>query len=181
MLQQGLRLHTDEAGKHGPRWRTHKRVRTEKQPAKQTKAEASQDGVCHERTAENHDKPPAHNCACKGIHDSQVRLGQKKMFHTPPRLSGDQIRGIPKICLDLPCSNRRWVGVGSGAVDGVLYFHAFLPPSSCYCRSALMSRPCHGSMLAFLFPASRDRVEAQFRGTGPVPLRWLAERGGGSP
>lgn len=95
---------------------------------------------------------------------------KKKKCSTLPPVSLLPIWGIPKICLDLPCSQRRWVGVGSGAVDGGFYFHAFFPPSSCYC-SALMSRPCHGSMLAFLFPESRDRIAAQLRGTGPVPLR----------
>lgn len=99
-----------------------------------------------------------YNSACRGIHGAQVRLGQKNVPHSP-RLSGEQIRGIPNICLGLPCSGLRRVGVGSSAVDGVFYFHAFSPPSSCYCRSALTSRPCHGSMLAFLFPASRDGIQ----------------------
>lgn len=34
MLQQGLRLHTDRGGKHGPRWRTHSRACTENHAAK---------------------------------------------------------------------------------------------------------------------------------------------------
>lgn len=135
-----------------------------------TKAKRARTAFATKNTVANTAKPSDYNSACKGIHGSQVRLGQKNVPHSP-RVSGEQIRGIPNICVDLPCLNRRRVAVGSSAVDGVFYFDAFSPPSSCYCRSALTSRPCHGSMLVFLFPASRDRIAAQLRGTGPVRAR----------
>lgn len=81
MLQRGLRLHTNRAGKHGPHRRTHSRVHTQNQHGNRTKG--SQDGLCHERNVQKTANSPDYNSACKGIHGSQVRLGQK-MFHTLP-------------------------------------------------------------------------------------------------
>lgn len=60
-------------------------------------------------------------------------------------------------------------------------FRLYFSSPSCYCRRALASRLCHGSMLAFLFPASRDGIAAQVGGTGPFPRLWLDQRRGGSP
>lgn len=69
-----------------------------------------------------------------------------------------------------------------GAVNGSPSSGGFRSPPSCYCRGALTSRPCHGTMLAFLLP-SRHVTTALHNsgGTGPVPRPWLVGRRGGSP
>lgn len=95
--------------------------------------------------------------------------GSKKNVPHSPRLSADPIRGIPNICPDLPCSNRRWVGVGSGAVDGVFYFHAFFPPRRVIavahsCR-VLATDPCWHSFSQRHVTASQHNSEAR------VPFR----------
>lgn len=60
---------------------------------------------------------------------------------------------------------------GRHTVDGSWWFFCLSSPPSCYCRLALTSRPRHGSMLAFLLPASRDPIAAQLGGMGPNPRR----------
>lgn len=110
----------------------------------------------------------------------------KKMFYIYSSVSPDgPSRRIPDISAWPTVSSSREARCREAAPSTCLciffVFPFFSPPPSCYCRSTLTSRPCHGSMLAFLFLTSRDCIAAQLGGTGPVPPSWLAGRRGGSP
>lgn len=82
-------------------------------------------------------------------------------IYTPPCVRGEPRQG------DLGRSARPTVCARPGArwrkaapSMGSRCSRRFLPHPSCYCRGSPSSRPCHGSMLAFLFPASRDCIAA---------------------
>lgn len=169
MLQRGLRLRTHRAGKHGPRRRAHNRAHAEKQPESQT--QRSHDDLCHRGQVRKAEKPARPLQRLQRNPRDSSSAGSKKMFPTPPPRLWWPDPGDPEHLPRPTVLGAAGAAVGSSAVEGLCWCDAFSPPPPCYCRSALTSRPCHGSMLAFLFPTSRDGLAAQLRGTGPAPPR----------
>lgn len=125
-----------------------------------------------------------HNTTVPAQECTSLKFGRvKKYLFILLRLSGGNAQenpgysARPTVC---SAEETRWRNEAPSMGFYISPFDIFSPPSSCYCNT-LTSRPCHGSMLAFLFPASRDRVAAQLGGTGLVPRPRLAEPRGGSP
>lgn len=122
MLQQGLILyvmHEQGAGKHGPHWRAHERMAREtnsRATLGPLKAQQTAGGPClRRRIGTQRGNPPEYKCFCIGIHESQVRLGEKKCSIYTPSLFAppdDPSRRIPDILLDLPCALGRRLGGG---------------------------------------------------------------------
>lgn len=166
-------------GKHGPHRRAHNHMSRKTQPeqtinhytAYLSRSSGGKMVIRHNTTV------PAQEC-------TSLKFGwvKKKIYLYSSVSPDERRRRIPDIQLDLPCAVRRRLGGEKKRRRRLCIFvlSLFPLPSSCYCNT-LTSRPCHGSMLAFLFPASRDRVAAQLGGTGLVPRLPLAGPRGGSP
>lgn len=167
MLQQGLTLHA-ALGKHGPLWRTHARSHTHththgrsnighaprakaENKARRNRADANMAPPAHEFSSSSSARTKLPCSVCEATSSAKTRPTSRESD------SSMNPRSQTSTCSRVPVS------------------------PLCYCGRALTSRPCHGSMLAFLFPASRDCIAAQLGGTGPVPRFRLAGRRGGSP
>lgn len=83
------------AGKHGPHWRAH--IRTARRTHPEQTANFYKYKCLKRRSSRQHGNPPKYNCACIGIHGSQVRLGQKMFYLYSSFTSGEPSRRIPNI------------------------------------------------------------------------------------
>lgn len=182
MLQQGLTLSTARSlGKHGPHWRAHSRTASTKLTRTNDRCQGGEKQLwLWEWRRSGSTTWQSAWIQLRLYRNPRVSssAGSKNVLFILLRLSGWLEQEDPgHLARPTVCSSVE----ESSAVDGFFCSRVFFLPPSCYCRSSLTSRPCHGSMLAFLFQASRDSIAAQLGGTGPVPRLRLAERGGGSP